>query len=147
MAPSDSSEGTLVRSGRIKRFLFPEPVRTLPHARAWNIGFRTCHIAVTGMLLGGHAFAVSEERLRPFLWLTLATGLFLIFLEAYPSCRWFYQGRGVMVLLKLVLLACIPLFWEFRVVILLAIVVIASIGSHMPARLRYYSLVHGRVLN
>jgi len=121
-------------------------VRVLPHARAWNIGVRTLHIAVTGILLGGHAFAVPEDRLRPMLWLTLATGLALVFLEAYPSCRWFYQCRGALVLLKLALLAAITVFWEFRVPLLLAIVVIASVGSHMPARFRYYSLVHGRVL-
>jgi hypothetical protein len=129
------------------QLLFPEPVRVLPHARAWNIGFRTAHIAVIGILLGGHFFEVPEDRLRAMLGLALATGLALIFIEAYPSCRWFYQGRGVLVLLKLGLLAIIPLLWDHRVPILLVIVVIASVGSHMPSRFRYYSLLHRRVLN
>jgi hypothetical protein len=131
---------------RLQRLLFPEPVRVLPHARAWNIAFRTAHIAVTGILLGGHVFDVPEERLRTVLYLCIATGLALVALEAYPSCRWVYQGRGVLVLAKLALLCTIPLLWDYRVPILLAVVVIASVGSHMPARFRYYSLVHGRVL-
>jgi len=143
---SHRAGGRPTATSSLKRLFFPQPVRVLPHARAWNIGVRTVHIAVTGILLGGHAFAVPEDRLRPMFWLTLATGLALIFLEAYPSCRWFYQCRGALVLLKLALLAAIPVFWEFRVLLLLAIVGIASVGSHMPRRFRYYSLVHRRVL-
>ena len=130
----------------IRRLLFPDPVRSLPHARAWNIAFRTAHIAVTGILLGGHFFSVAEERLRTILYLCILTGGCLIVIEAYPSCRWFYQGRGVMALVKLVLLCTIPLLCELRVPILLAVLVIASVGSHMPSRFRYYSFVHRRVL-
>ena len=129
------------------RLLFPDPVRVLPHARAWNIACRTVHIAVTGILLGGHVFGVAEERLWLMLALCIVTGLCLIGIEAYPSCRWFYQGRGVLVLAKLLLLFAIPPFWEYRVSILLLVVVIASVSSHMPSRFRYYSIVHRRVLD
>lgn len=128
------------------RVLFPNPVRSVPHARAWNIAFRTAHIAVTGILLGGHFFDISEHRLRTILYLCILTGGCLIAIEAYPSCRWFYQGRGVMALSKLALLCLIPLLWRFRVPILLVVLVIASVGSHMPSRFRYYSILHRRVL-
>lgn len=126
--------------------LFPEPPRVIPHARAWNIAFRTVHIAVTGALFGGHVFDVAEERLRSILYGCILTGVCLIAFEAYPSCRWVYQGRGVMVLSKLVLLCAIPFWWDYRVVLLLAVLVIASVGSHMPSQFRYYSFVHGRVV-
>jgi hypothetical protein len=129
-----------------RQLLFPEPVRVLPHARAWNIACRTAHLAVTGILLGGHAFDVPESQLRLILYWCLATGLSLVALEAYPSCRWFIQGRGVLVLVKLGLLGTIPFLWNYRLPILLAVVVIASVGSHMPSRFRYYSVVHRRVL-
>jgi hypothetical protein len=131
----------------LRRLLFPDPVRVVPHARAWNIAFRTAHIAVTGILLGGHVFDLAEERLRLWLALAVLTGAGLIALEAYPSCRWVYQGRGVLVLSKLALLGAIPFLWDYRVPILLLVVVIASVGSHMPARFRYYSFVHRRVLS
>ena len=129
------------------RFLFPDPIRSLPHARVWNIAFRTAHIAATGILLGAHVFDVAEERLWTILFSSILTGVGLIGIEAYPSCRWFYQGRGVMVLIKLALLCSIPFFWEYRVPILLVVVVVASVGSHMTSRFRYYSFVHRRVLD
>ena len=88
----------------LRRLLFPEPARELRHQRACNIAFRTVHIAATGILLGGHVFDVEESRLRGSLYLSIATGLGLLVLEAYPSLRWIYQGRGVMVLSKLALL-------------------------------------------
>ena len=131
----------------LRRLLFPDPVRSLPHARAWNIALRTAHIAATGILLGGHVYSVDEERLKLALYFSILTGAGLTAVEAYPSCRWFYQVRGVVVLIKLGLLCLIPLFWNHRIPILLTVVVIASVGSHMTARFRYYSLVHRRVLD
>jgi hypothetical protein len=118
----------------------------IPHRRAWNIAFRTAHLAPTGVLLGGHVFDVAETRLRLALHLSIGTGLSLAVIEAYPGSRWFTQGRGAMVLTKLALLCMIPFFWAYRVPILLAVVFLASVGSHMPSRFRYYSFVHRRVL-
>jgi len=40
----------------------------------------------------------------------------------------------------------VPLFWDFRLPILLMVVVIASVGSHMPARFRYYSILRREVV-
>ncbi len=132
----------------LRRFLFPEPVRTLPYARAWNIAFRTAHIAVTGIVFGAHVFQVDEERLLTWLYLlTIFTGICLVVVEIYPSCRWCYQGRGVAVLVKLALLCLIPWFWNYRVLILVTVIVIASVGSHMPRRFRYYSFIHRRILD
>ena len=125
--------------------LVPDQPRVLPYARAWNMAFRTIHIGVTGILFGGHVFDVAAERLLIWLYLSIATGIGLIVIEAYPSCRWFYQGRGVAVLFKLVLLGIVPLLWDYRVAILSAVLVLASVGSHMPGRFRYYSLLHREV--
>ena len=47
---------------------------------------------------------------------------------------------------KLVLVAAVPWFWEYRFPILLAVVALASVGSHAPARFRYYSVVYGKVI-
>ena len=130
----------------LRRFLFPEPVRRLPQARIWNIAFRTAHITVTGAVFGGFVFQVEKGRLLTWLYLSLFTGLCLVVVEAYPSCRWFFQGRGVVVLVKLALLFCIPWLWNYRIPLLVTVIVIASVGSHMPGRFRYYSFVHRRVL-
>ncbi len=99
------------------------------------------------MLVGGHAFDVAADRLYPVLWLVIATGAALIFLEAFSvTFRWPFQGRGLAVIAKLALLAAIPFVWVARLPILLAVIVLASVGSHMPARFRYYSILERRVL-
>jgi hypothetical protein len=133
--------------GWLQRLLFPDPPRRLIGARGWNITFRTAHIAVTGVLVGGHVFDVPAERLLGWLYAAILTGAVLVLLEAFPHTRWLYQGRGVMVLVKLGLLCLIPFMWRYRVPILVCVIVLGSVGSHMPARFRYYSLLHGRVLD
>ena len=121
--------------------------RSLPHARAWNIAFRTAHIAATSVLVGGHAFDVPAAHLYLALWLVIATGGVLIFLEAFSvAFRWVFQWRGLIVIAKLTLLAAIPFAWSVRLPILIIVIVLASVGSHMPGRFRYYSVVERRVL-
>jgi len=114
--------------------------------RSWNILFRTIHIGVTGVLVGGHVFNIDHERLLPWLYATIISGTCLAVVEAYPKLHWFYQVRGMAVILKLLLLCLIPFMWDSRVPILVVVIVIACIGSHMPGKYRYYSFVHGRIL-
>lgn len=116
------------------------------NARAWNITFRTAHIAAMGILLGGHAFDVPSSRLTVSLWLSVATGVTLGAMEAGPRLVWFHQVRGLMTMGKLLLVGAVPFFWSWRLPILLAVVVIASVGSHMPARFRYYSVIYRQVI-
>ncbi len=112
-----------------------------------SIAFRTLHLAAFGVLLGGHTFTVEAERLLLYLWLTILSGLGLIALEVYAvGLYWLFLGKGIMVLVKLGLLLLIPFFWEARVLLLLLVVAIASVGSHMPARYRHYSLLHRDVI-
>ena len=122
------------------------PAGLLPCPRTWNIGFRTAHIATMGVLLGGHAFDVSKGDLLPWLGMCVASGVALAALEVGPRLVWFHQGRGLTTLAKLCLLGSVPWFWDDRFAILLAVVVIASVGSHMPARFRYYSVLYRQVI-
>jgi hypothetical protein len=114
--------------------------------RGLNIGLRTAHIGAMGILLGGHAFDVAPERLHVSLWLTIGTGVALAVVEAGPRLLWFLQGRGLVTMTKLALLCAVPLAWDHRLPILLTVIVLASVGSHMSARYRYYSLRHRRVI-
>ncbi|MCI0484490.1 MAG: hypothetical protein L0Y78_07895 [candidate division NC10 bacterium] len=128
-------------------WVFPERMRFLSGSRVISIALRTLHLAAFGMLLGGHAFALDPDRLIPYLWLTIGSGLGLIALEIYAvGFYWLILGKGIMVLVKLAVLLLIPFFWEARVVLLLLVVGIASVGSHMPARYRHYSLLHRGVI-
>jgi len=115
--------------------------------RGLSIALRTLHLASFGILLGGHAFAIESNQLLPALYLTIASGAGLIALEVYIiGLYWLFLGKGVMVLLKLAMLLAVPFFWDHRLLLLLLVVVIASVGSHMPARYRHYSFLHGRAV-
>ena len=116
----------------------------LSASRAWNIAVCTVHIGVTGALFGGHVFAVAAERLLPLLYLTILTGTALLVVELYPQWRRIFEVRTVMVAAKVSLLCLIPCLWTCRVPILIAVIIIASIGSHMPRRYRYYSILDRR---
>ena len=64
-------------------------------------------------------------------------------LEMYKSFDWLFQIRGLLTVVKLLLVLLVPLFWAHRIWILLTILVIGSISSHMPGRFRYYSIRSG----
>jgi hypothetical protein len=130
----------------VVQLLFPADRRRIPHTRIWNIAARTVHIAATGVLLGAHVFDVPADRLWPYLWAAIATGSIIIALEVYPEGHWLHQGCAIALYTKLTLLVLIPFFWESRVPILLAVVVLASVGSHAPRQLRHYSVVFRRVM-
>ncbi|MBI4635665.1 MAG: hypothetical protein HY727_04890 [Candidatus Rokubacteria bacterium] len=130
----------------MRNLLCPDPPRRVPGHRALGVALRTAHLATFGTLLGGHAFDVEPARLYPFLVATIASGAALMALELASTCAWLFLGKGVAVLLKLLLLLMVPVFWEQRVAILVLVVVVASVGAHMPSRFRHYSLLHGRVV-
>jgi hypothetical protein len=123
-----------------------QSLHALPYGRAWNIAFRTAHIGFTGVLFGGHVFGREAGTLLPWLYLTIFTGGVLVFLEAFPSWRWCCQGRAVMVVTKLCLVCLVPWLWSYRVPILTLVIVLGSVGSHMPRRFRYYSVIERRVV-
>ncbi len=134
-------------TSRLFTLLFPTTPRRVPCERAISITLRTGHLMTSGLLLGGHAFDVAPHRLILLLYLTIASGVGLAFLELYSSCRWIYLGKGILVILKVALLLAAGVWWEQRVVFLLLVVLVGSVGSHMPARYRYYSLIHRRVIS
>ena len=114
--------------------------------RAFKIGFRTIHIGAMGLLLGGVAFDISPERLQASVWVTVGSGVALALVESGARWLWLHQASGVMTLAKVALFAAVPLAWDYRLPILLAVVVIGSVGSHMPGRYRHYSVVYRKVI-
>jgi hypothetical protein len=117
--------------------LFPDPPRRIPQSRSLNIALRTIHLVTFAVLLGGHVWGVEEQRLLPSLWLTVGSGVGLMALEVATTGRWVFEASGLLVVAKLALLLAVPLFWESRVALLLAVVVLAAVGSHMPRRWRH----------
>jgi hypothetical protein len=117
-----------------------------PNLRFWNIALRTVHILVTGALFGGHVFDVHRDRLWPWLLAAVTSGAVLVLLEARPFAAWWCEVRGWCVIAKMGLLLVIPWCWSHRVWLLVAVLVLASLGSHAPRRWRHFSLRHGPCL-
>jgi len=132
----------------LREWCFPNGARHLPWARTVGLALRAAHLAAVAFLLGGHAYGADPEAL--FLWLlaALATGAGLMAIEVLTwGLYWFTMAKGIGVLAKLALLLVIPFAWASRVPILLVVLVGAAVTSHMPARFRNYSFVHGRRLD
>jgi hypothetical protein len=110
--------------------------------RVYKLLARTVHLIATGSLLGGHMFGAPLAPLRLLLYLAILTGIAMCTLEAYPNRQFFYEGWALLLWLKFVLLTSALVFWGHRVPILIAVVVIASIGSHMPRALRHWTPFH-----
>ena len=83
--------------------------------------------------------------MTPALIATITTGTLLVMLELGQDARWPFLGKGLFVLAKLALLLPVPVFPGARVPLLVAVVVLAGVGSHMPREFRHYSVVERRV--
>ena len=121
----------------------PSAPHPIPHRRLRSVLARTAHILAISILVGGHAFNAPAGQLRPMLYVAIASGLIMAFLEAYPSWESLFQGWGILLMIKLALLCAVPFAWNHRFSILVVVLVIGSVGSHMTKRLRHYSLLYG----
>ena len=114
--------------------------------RVLRTTLRTLHLMAVGIYYGGHVFSVPPERLMPALVAVVATGVAFAIFEVLSAPVWLVQMQGVATYVKLALIASISLFWDQRIWILSLVMVIAVVFSHAPARLRYYSVKHRRVM-
>jgi hypothetical protein len=111
--------------------------------RACNIALRTSHIAVASVLAGGHYFGMEPDRLIAWLYMTLLSGAALLAVEAYPDRNWYREARAWMVCAKILLTGLIGWQWNYRLLWLLLIIIIGSVGSHMPKALRHHRVIPG----
>ena len=125
----------------MKEILFPEKDRSFAGERGLRTFLRTVHLASMGALFGGHVFDVPAEKLYVALAWTIGSGAAFAILELYCTFHWLFQIRGIMTLAKIALVMLVPVFWDHRVAILLAVIAIGSVGSHAPTGWRYYSIL------
>ncbi len=121
--------------------LFPKIPRSFPFRRTVCIGLRTVHILASGVLLGGYIFAQPSAVLEPWLLATVISGILLLVTDLHASVAVLVEVRGIAVVCKAVLLALVPVFWDARIVLMVASLVIGAIVSHMPKRYRHRILL------
>jgi hypothetical protein len=118
----------------------------MPASRTARTTLRTAHVMAIAAYYGGSVHGVSAERLEPALFAVYATGSAFLLFEAWRSPLWVVQIRGFATYAKLGLLVAASALPQARVALLSAVLAIGVVVSHMPARFRYYSLVHRRVI-
>lgn len=112
--------------------------------RNLNIALRTLHLI--GMLgVGGSIiFNVEASQASPWLWLTVLSGAGLMSISIWSSRLFLIQLRGLVILLKLMLLVLIIYTDGADLALLLAITLLSGIIAHAPGNVRYYSIIHGK---
>lgn len=117
--------------------LFPTQPRSFPFRRGLRTILRALHILTTGVLLGGHVFGQAPEVLIVWLWASVISGLLLFATDLYASCAIVFEVRGFAVFIKVLLLLLVPILWEFRVPLLITILIIGAVSSHVPGTYRH----------
>lgn len=104
-----------------------------------KISLRTFHI----LGVAGVFSTVLTQTPQPVYWaLMFITGLGLLALEALSNIIWFVQIRGLVMYLKLGLLAILYFYPDYAWYCLVLMIVLAGMISHAPSSVRYYSFIH-----
>jgi len=115
-------------------------------ARAIAVVLRTAHLLAMAVFVGGAFAGTPDASVRIWRLLAFATGAALLASELSHGRHWLYQGRGVVALAHVGVLALLGVGGMDRYACAAALV-IGSIGSHMPRSLRKWSFRHGRVVD
>lgn len=115
--------------------------------KRWSkISLRTLHLLALAGVGGGVLFGLENGLWINYWWLALASGALLMLIDIISSPVWLVQVRGVVMYVKLILLACLGIYPEWDSLLLAVIIIISAVISHAPGKLRYYSIYHRRVI-
>lgn len=127
----------------LRSLLFPDPPRELPFRRGLKIVLRAAHVLCAGITTGAFVSAAAADVREAWLTAAIASGAAILLLDLHESAAFLVQVRGLVVALKLVLLA-LALAWAAAAPWLLGgLMVVSVLSSHAPSRVRYH-VVFGR---
>jgi hypothetical protein len=132
-----------IPDGPLFRILIPPEPRRYAGQRWAKVIARSLHVVLSGIYLGALVFHVEPAARVTWFLATLLSGLLMIGLDLYESGAFVLQLRGLVVAVKLLLLALLPLFSEAAVWVIAVVAVASVISSHASASFRYY-LIWGR---
>jgi hypothetical protein len=118
-------------------FLPPEP-RSFSGRRTVRAALRALHTLAGGLLIGAHVFAAPADAQLLWLVLMLASGIALFATDLHASGAILFELRGLLVLVKIALTASVAIFPAAAGWLLAVVLVIGSVGSHLPGRLRHW---------
>jgi len=107
-----------------------------------KITLRTLHLLAVAGAGGGILFGLEKDLWINYWWLALVSGALMMVIDIASNPVWIVQVRGLVIFLKLILLALLGQDPALYRVLLIVIIVISAVISHAPGKLRYYSVVH-----
>jgi hypothetical protein len=113
-------------------------------ARAIALALRTVHLGTMAVVVGGVWFAVPADALRGWIALAAVSGAGLLASEASHSRHWLYQARGLTAIAHVAALALLAAGWGRAA--MAAALVLGAVGSHLPKKVRKWSLRHRAVV-
>lgn len=105
---------------------------------------RTIHLVGIAGVFGAAMMHNSEPV---YFAVAVLSGVVLVFMEVSSGMIWFVQLRGVATGIKLLCLMIMHLYPELSIPCLIAVIAISGFMSHAPSWIRYYSLLHGKVVH
>jgi hypothetical protein len=117
-------------------------------AKRWTkISLRTMHLLAVAGVGGGILFGLEKELWINYWWLALVSGVLMMVIDIISNPVWVVQVRGLVIFLKLVLLAFLGNDPSLDSWLLAFIIIISAVISHAPGKLRYYSIFHRSVIS
>lgn len=121
-----------------------DTLRKYSARRLLKVIVRSIHlIGIAGVF--GAAMAHTTEPV--YFTLSLISGIVLLIMEAYSGWLWFIQIRGITLYIKLLILHLIHLYPESSIPCLITVIAISGFISHAPGYIRYFSILHGKVVH
>lgn len=113
--------------------------------KRWTkISLRTLHLLAVAGVGGGVLFGLEQDLWRSYWWLALVSGGLMMLVDIIANPLWAVQVRGLVIFLKLALLVMLGRYPSLDGYLLGIIIVISTVISHAPGKLRYYSVYHGK---
>ena len=121
-------------------------MKKLTVKRWTKISLRTLHLLAVAGVGGGILFGLEKDLWINYWWLALVSGVLMMAIDIVSNPVWIVQVRGLVIFLKLILLAFLGSNPSLDGWLLAFIIIMSGIISHAPGQLRYYSLYHRRVI-
>ena len=116
--------------------------------KRWTkISLRTLHLLAVAGVGGGIIFGLEQGLWINYWWLAMISGGLMMVIDVVSNPVWLIQIRGLVIFLKLVLLAFLGADPMIDKLLLAIIIIISAVISHAPGNLRYYSVYHRKVIN
>ena len=102
-----------------------------------KILLRATHVPCAGILTGAYLFGAAPALRHDWLLATIATGSLILLLDLFESGVFLLQIRGLVLILKLGLLAALPVLEGWSGWLLAVLLAMSVITSHAPGKIRH----------